>query len=253
MHALVRIAGPIVAALVLTGCPATSVRPPLMDRSPSGASAGAQERPPPNNEALPEVGAADVRGATVYRIDSQASNVQIHVFRGGTLARLGHNHVMTSKHVTGRVWMQSALARSGFELSFPVAQLVVDDAQERAAAGSDFPGEIPDDDREGTRRNMLRAEVLNAERYPTIALRSIQLSGTQQKPQVVARIKIKEVSQDVTIPTSVAIEGAKLTATGEFDIQQTSFGIKPFSIGLGALEVVDKLHVKFVLVGIRTE
>jgi hypothetical protein len=236
MRALVRIAGPIVAALVLTGCPATSVRPP-----------------PPTREVLPEVGAADVRGATVYSIDSQASNVQIHVFRGGTLARLGHNHVVTSKHVAGRAWVQSAANRSGFELSFPVAQLVVDDAQERAAAGSDFPGEIPDDDREGTRKNMLRAEVLDAERYPTISLRSVKLSGTQQKPQVVARIKIKEVSQDVTIPTSVTIEGAKLTARGEFDIQQTSFGIKPFSIGLGALEVVDKLHVKFVLVGIRTE
>ena len=231
MHALVRIAGPIVAALILTGCPSTSVRPPL-----------------PSKEALPEVGVPDVRGATVYAIDSQASNVQIHVFRGGTLARLGHNHVMTSKHVTGRAWVQSALERSGFELSFPVAQLLVDDAKARAAAGSDFPGEIPDDDREGTRKNMLRAEVLDAERYPTISLRSVKLSGTQQKPQIIASIKIKEVSQDVTIPTSVTIEGSKLTATGEFDIQQTSFGIKPFSIGLGALEVVDKLHIKFALV-----
>jgi polyisoprenoid-binding protein YceI len=231
MHALVRIAGPIVAAVLLTGCPSTSVR-----------------SPGPSREALPDVGAPEVREATVYAIDSQASSVQIHVFRGGTLARLGHNHVMTSKHVTGRAWVQPALERSGFELSFPVAQLLVDDAQERAAAGSDFPGEIPDGDREGTRKNMLRAEVLDAERYPTISLRSVKLSGTQQNPQVIARIKIKEASQDVTIPTSVTIEAGRLTATGEFDIQQTSFGIKPFSIGLGALEVVDKLHVKFTLI-----
>src|ERR1043165_9636867 len=99
MHALVRFAGPIVAALILTGCPSTSVR-----------------TPPPSTDALPDVGAAKTRGATVYAIDSQASNVQIHVFRGGTLARLGHNHVMTSKHVAGRAWVQAALERSGFEL-----------------------------------------------------------------------------------------------------------------------------------------
>jgi hypothetical protein len=249
MHAVVRIAWPLVAALVLTGCPSTSVRQPI-DTSPSGASAGAQERS--SQERSPEAGAADVRGATVYSIDSPASNVQIHVFRGGALARLGHNHVMTSKHVTGRVWLQPAIAGSGFEASFPVAQLIVDDTQARAAAGTEFPGEIPEDDREGTRKNMLRAEVLDAERYPTISLRSVRISGTQQQAQVVARIKIKDASQDVTIPTKVAIEGGRLTATGEFDIQQTSFGIKPFSIGLGALEVVDKLHVKFVLVAQKT-
>ena len=236
MHALVRIAGPIVAALLLTGCPSTAVRPPG-----------------PSQEPLPDVGAPEVRGATMYSIDSQASSVQIHVFRGGTLARLGHNHVMTSKHVTGRAWAHAALERSGFELSFPVAQLLVDDAKERAAAGSDFPGEIPDDDREGTKKNMLRAEVLDAERYPAVSLRSVKVSGTLQKLQIIARIKIKETSQDVTIPASVTIEGSRLTATGEFDVQQTSFGIKPFSIGLGALEVVDKLHVRFVLVGTRQD
>lgn len=246
MHAWVRIAGPIVAVLILTGCPSTSVRRGPPPDGPSAASAGAVARPP--TEPSPAVGAPDVRGAAVYSIDSQASNVQIHVFRGGTLARLGHNHVMTSEHVTGRVWVQPALERSGFELSFPVAQLIVDDAKERAAAGSDFPGEIPDDDREGTRKNMLRADVLDAERYPEISLRSVKLSGTQQRPQIIARIKIKEVSQDVTIPASVTIEGSRLTATGEFDIRQSSFGIKPFSIALGALEVVDELHVKFVLV-----
>jgi hypothetical protein len=32
---------------------------------------------------------------------------------------------------------------------------------------------------------------------------------------------------------------------------QTDFGIKPFSIGLGALEVQDRLHLKFVLVAQR--
>jgi hypothetical protein len=231
MHIVARFAGLIAMAFVLSGCPSTSVRPP-----------------PPTKEALPEVGAPDLRGATVYSINSGASDVQIHVFRGGTLARLGHNHVMTSKHLTGRVWVQSSGERSGFEVSFPVAQLIVDDARARAAAGSDFPGEIPADDREGTRKNMLRPEVLDAERFPTISLRAVRLSGTQGKPQIVARIKIKEVARDVTVPAAVAIAGSRLTATGEFDIQQTSFGIKPFSIGLGALEVLDRLHIKFEIV-----
>jgi len=221
----------IVAASVLSGCPATSVR-----------------TPPPTKEALPEVGAPDVRGATIYTLNP-TSNVAIHVFRGGTLARLGHNHVMTAQQVTGRAWVHSSIERSGFEASFPVAQLLVDDPKARAAAGSEFPGEIPADDREGTRKNMLRAEVLDAEKFPTISLRSVKVSGTLPKLQLTARITIKGVARDVIVPANVAIAGNKLTATGAFDIQQTTFGIKPFSIGLGALEVQDKLHIEFELVG----
>jgi polyisoprenoid-binding protein YceI len=226
--------GLIIAAVFLSGCPSTAVRPPSETK-----------------EAFPTVGAPDLRGATLYSIDSNASDVQIHVFRGGKLARLGHNHVMTSKHVTGRVWMHAALERSGFEMSLPVAQLVVDDAQARADAGSEFPGEISMDDREGTKQNMLRTEVLDAEQYPDITLRSVRISGSQQSAQVMARITIKEVSRDVTVPTSIAVADGRLTATGEFDIEQTNFGIKPFSIGLGALEVLDRLHIEFNIVAVK--
>jgi hypothetical protein len=56
------------------------------------------------------------------------------------------------------------------------------------------------------------------------------------------------VSREVQVPVRIAAEGAKLTASGEFDILQTEFGIKPFSVALGALEVQDKLHIKFSVV-----
>jgi hypothetical protein len=102
--------------------------------------------------------------------------VDILVYRGGTLARLGHNHVMTSKAVTGRVWVHSQLAKSGFELAFPVAELIVDDAQARRAAGAEFPPEIPQADKEGTRKNMLRTEVLDAEHFPQVSLQSVRIS-----------------------------------------------------------------------------
>lgn len=216
---------------LLAACPTTSVRPP------TGSDAG-----------LPTIGAPDLRGATIYTVSSAASEVQIQVFRGGTLARLGHNHVMTSKHVAGRVWRHDAFERSGFELHFPVAELIVDDPRARAAAGAEFPGEISATDRDGTRKNMLRPEVLDAEQHPTIALRSVRLAGPANSPQVTARVTIKGVARDLVTPVSVAIEGNRLAATGSFDIQQTDFGIKPFSIGLGALEVQDRLKVSFKVI-----
>ena len=229
MRELTRVGGLICLSLLLAACP-RPVRPPA---------------PVPTVPPTPAPSTPDTRGAAVYEVDSRSSQLSIQVFRGGKLSRLGHNHVMTSRDVSGRAWVHPEFTRSGFELSFPVMQLVVDDPQARRAAGSDFPSDIPQSDKDGTRKNMLKPELLDGERYPQVTVRSAKVAGTLQAPQVTARITIKEVSREVQVPMKVAVEGGKLTASGEFDIQQTQFGIKPFSVALGALEVQDRLHIKF--------
>ena len=173
--------------------------------------------------------------------------MHIHVFRGGTFARLGHNHVITSKSVTGRVWLRPQFSASGFEMSFPVADLIVDDPDARRAAGSEFPPEVPAADKDGTRKNMLRAEVLDAENYPRVTVRSASVSGSLQAPRMTARVTIKDVTRNVVVPATVAGNGKRLTASGEFEILQTDFGIKPFTVALGALAVQDQLLVRFDL------
>jgi polyisoprenoid-binding protein YceI len=230
------VGGLIGLSLLLAACP-RPVRPP--PPTPT-------EPPAPTQPQAP--GAPDTRGATVYDVSPQGSQLAIYVFRGGRFSRLGHNHVMTSQNLTGRVWVHPDFARSGFELSFPVAQLVVDDPDARRAAGSDFPPDIPQADKDGTRKNMLKPEVLDGEHYPQVKLRSAKVGGTFEAPQVTAHITIKETSRDVEVPLTIEAAGAKLTASGEFDVLQTEFGMKPFSVALGALEVQDKLHIKFTVV-----
>lgn len=219
--------------LGLTACP-RPVQPPAPTTS-------VPEPAPPAPEA----------GATLYQIDSQASVLHIHVFRGGAFARLGHNHVVSSKSITGRVWMRPQLSASGFELSFPVASLIVDDPQARRAAGSDFPPDIPDADKEGTRKNMLREAVLDAENYPTVTVRSIAVAGSLPAATITARVTIKNATRDVSVPTNIVVNGDRLSASGEFSIRQTDFGIKPFSVALGALQVQDELRVRFDLVAMK--
>jgi polyisoprenoid-binding protein YceI len=222
----------LVLALSLTGCPA-----PV--------------KPPPQPAPVPEAADQPTRGSTLYQVVPRDSSVNIFVYRGGTLSRMGHNHVMSSHSLRGRVWVHPELAHSGFELSFPVQELTVDDPEVRRAAGSDFPGEVPAKDKEGTHKNMLRAEVLDAEHYPNVTLRSVKISGSLDAPQVVARITIRNASRDVPVPAALKIQGERLTVRGEFDILQTDFGIKPFSIALGALEVQDRLHIRYSIAADR--
>ncbi|MFC4310617.1 YceI family protein [Steroidobacter flavus] len=234
-----RIGAVLLLCLGLVACP-RPVRPPAPAPEVPPQPTPTQPAPPPGEA-----------GATVYQVDPQASVLHIFVYRGGTFARLGHNHVMTSKSVAGRVWMRSPFPASGFELSFPVADLIVDDADARRAAGSDFPPEISASDKEGTRKNMLRKEVLDAETYPNVTVKSATVDGSLQAPKITARITIKDASKDVAVPTSIVMNGDRLTASGEFDLLQTDFGMKPFSVALGALEVQDRLHVRFELVAVK--
>ncbi|HEY6642681.1 YceI family protein [Povalibacter sp.] len=181
--------------------------------------------------------------STTYVVSEQKSSVNILVYRAGALALFGHDHVMTVGALSGKV--RVGPAQSGFDLSFPVAGLIIDDAAARKAAGRDFASEVPQADRDGTRHNMLLPEVLDGEHYPQITLRSAQMSGTLPDAQFVVHVQIKDVTRDIRVPATVTIDGKELTAKGQFDILQSDFGIKPFKVALGALEVRDRLVVNF--------
>ncbi len=167
------------------------------------------------------------------------------------MARLGHNHVVSSGNVSGVLYLHDDISRSRVELALPVKTLVVDDPKDRASEGEGFAAEVPIDAREGTRRNLLRPEVLDGERYPTITLHSTAIAGTRAQPQLTMRITIKGNSRDVTILPKVQRNGSQLTASGEFTIKQTAFGIAPFSVALGALRVQDQLRIKFSIVCLK--
>jgi polyisoprenoid-binding protein YceI len=233
MHRTLGVALLLTSSALLTACP----RP---------------VRPPAPQASLPPTPSVDTRGATIYRVDPQSSELYIQVFRGGTLSKFGHNHVVSARNVTGRVWVHPEFPRSGLELVVPVNELVVDDPQARRKAGSEFPPDVPQADKDGTRRNMLRPDVLDGERFRELTVKSVQVSGTLEAPRIIARITIKDVSRDVTVPVKIATTGGRLTASGAFDVQQTEFGIKPFTAALGALAVQDKLHITFEITAMRS-
>jgi polyisoprenoid-binding protein YceI len=171
--------------------------------------------------------------------------VHILVYRGGTLARLGHNHVLSSNSVHGRAWLHETFERSGFELTLPVATLIIDDPATRALHGEPFAAPVSQKDIEGTRRNLMRPEVLDGEQFSEIKLIGSRITGTLEAPQLSARITIKGITREIQIPLALDVQGERLIASGEFDVLQTDFGIKPFSIALGALQVQDQLHVTY--------
>jgi hypothetical protein len=219
-----------ICAGLLLGCAPRRAEPPV-------------QAPPPAT-----AGALTPQGARVFDIDPQRSVVTIRVYRAGPLAKLGHNHVVTSGQESGLAWQGREPAGSGFELRLPVASLVVDDPAARAAAGPGFEGTVPESAREGTYRNMLRPEVLDGERFPEIVVRSNGLGGTWERPVAIAEVTLKDVTRRIEVPLELSQADGTLVVRGSFHIQQAEFGMTPFSVAGGAIQVADGVDVSFEVV-----
>jgi len=184
-------------------------------------------------------------GKQALRIDADRTVVTVIVRRAGPLARLGHDHVITSTNESGTVWLAATPADSSFELQLPVEGFAVDLPESRAAAGAEFAAPVPDDAREGTRRNLLRSEVLDAAQYPVISLRSVAVDGDWLQSTVRVAIVLKGVEREQEIPVTIEREQDRIVARGSLQLKQTDHGMTPFSVAGGAIQVADTLEIRF--------
>lgn len=187
------------------------------------------------------------------RIVPEQSELHILVYRGGPLARFGHNHVIAVRDLSGAVWRSGRFEQSGVELAMNVDALEVDIAELRAAYGAEFATELTQRRIESTRRNMLSEKVLDAARFPRITLRSSRVEGTLESPRVWALVTIKDVTRELEFPVTLESEPSRMTARGKLEIEQTDFGIRPFTAALGALEVQNALHLEYRIVAERRD
>jgi polyisoprenoid-binding protein YceI len=185
---------------------------------------------------------------TRYQVDSAASRLHVLVYRAGTMARLGHNHVLSTDQLSGTVVVHPQLEQSQLVLDLPVNSLKVDEPAARAVEGEDFAAAVPPDAREATRANLLREEVLDSVRFPVINLRLVSISGTHHRPVLHVSITVKGIAQRIEVPVALIYREKEVVAIGEFEVKQSAFGIAPFSVGMGALQVRDELRVRFSII-----
>jgi polyisoprenoid-binding protein YceI len=204
---------------------------------------------PPPRPAEPKLPAMEIPAAArVFDVDPARSVVTIRAYRAGPMAKLGHNHVITSGDERGVVWQGLDPSGSGFELHIPVKALIVDDSVSRAGAGPDFAGDVPESARQGTYQNLMRPEVLDAAQFPEIVVRSTGIGGTWQRPVAHAQAMLKGQVRTIDVPLELDQAGTMLTVRGAFRIRQTQFGMTPFSVAGGAIQVADEVDLSFVIV-----
>jgi hypothetical protein len=175
------------------------------------------------------------------RYDIVASHIEIRVYRDGPMAQLGHNHLISSDGLRGSIQLRDPMSDTRFVLELPLDTLVVDDPALRATAGPDFAREVPQNDRDGTRRNMLGASVLDAARQPVLRLSADSLAGGPAEFQAQLRVGLRGEERVIAVPLVLEAGDGKLSARASFKLHHADLGLTPFTVALGALRVRDEI------------
>jgi len=223
----------------------------------TGALAGCASPPPAaTSHALRAQAAPAPHIGRPFEVVADESSLLVLVYRAGALAALGHNHVISCRCITGTLYLPDDPLQGSFDLRIAVDQLTVDDPTLRLAEHSaNFPADVPQSARQGTRHNMLGTALLYAARYPQIVLRA---EGLRPAPKgqpgdliAEARIDVRGHARSIAVPVHYELRSDRLVATGRFSLRQSAVGLTPFSAMGGALRVRDVMRVRFQLVAKR--
>ena len=212
-------------ALMLGAC-----APPVRERGPAAG--------PPADFPESYYLEALAQGKPVFRVDSRESLVVIEVRRGGSLARLGHDHVVASHEVGGYVAPDEGRA----DLYVQLERLEVDEAALRAEAG--FDTQPTESDIEGTRANML-VRVLEADRFPFALIRVSGVDASRREAAMSVAITLHGVTRALQAPATIDADANLVEVSGRLSFDQTDFGITPYSVLGGAIAVRNGVDLRF--------
>ncbi len=204
--------------------------PPVRERAPAAA--------PPAEFPEGYYLEALAQGKPVFRVDSRESLVVIEVRRGGSLARLGHDHVVASHEVGGYVAPDEGRA----DLYVQLERLEVDEAALRAEAG--FDTQPTESDIEGTRANML-VRVLEADRFPFALIRVSGVDASRREAAMSVAITLHGVTRALQAPATIDADADLIGVSGRLSCDQTDFGITPYSVLGGAIAVRNGVDLRF--------
>ncbi len=186
------------------------------------------------------------QGKPVFRVDSAHSVAVIVVRRGGLLAHSGT--ITRSPVMTSRVTSRPSEGRA--DLYVPLDVLAVDEPALRSEARLDTQPSAADI--AGTRRNML-VKVLETGEYPYARVAVVEGIADGDARPIRAAVTLHGMTRTEDVSVRVERGAGAILVTGAMAIDQSRFGITPFSLLGGAIAVQDRLNIDFRIRAVRME
>ncbi len=164
-------------------------------------------------------------------IGPEVGRLLVRTGRSGLGSKAGHDLTIEATRWEGTVDL------AGRTVAVDVR---VDGLEVREGAGGVKP--LTDSDRADIKGTFTRKILLTAE-HPTVSFRSTRVDGTPDSFTVEGDLTIMGVTQPVTLQGAMGDGRVRGSAT----VQQSRWGIKPYTAFFGALKLRDEVEVEFDL------
>lgn len=178
-----------------------------------------------------------------FRIDPEQSKFMVHANRSGLAWFKGHSHRIAVRDFDGQANLTlDAINPASLEMTVRAASLEETD-----------PVFTPE------QKNIINKEineiVLETEKFPEIKFKSTDVKGRIKngvfEVKIGGDLTLHGVTKRIVIPATVTVNGDKLRAVGEFEIDRDDFGVKATSAFHGLVRVKNTIKFVFDIVGER--
>ncbi|HLW77003.1 MAG TPA: YceI family protein [Bryobacteraceae bacterium] len=159
-------------------------------------------------------------------IDTERSTITIHVGKAGLFSAAGHEH-----------WVDAPISAGVVDESAPRAEFTVETAKMRVR-----PDPKVDAKTQVQIQKDMEDMTLDIAHYREIKFQSSRVEKTGDASwRVTGTLSLHGVSKPVAV--EVSREGGAFS--GKTILKQTDFGIKPISVGGGAIKVKNEIDIEF--------
>jgi polyisoprenoid-binding protein YceI len=180
-----------------------------------------------------------------FSIDAAASRFTVQAFATGLLSSFGHNPTIGIRDFDGEIECEpETYEKAHVRVAVRTNKMEVLD-------------EMKSDDRKKLEQEMYE-NILEVDRFPVATFESKEiiiqkLSNDLLLAKVNGDLSFRGNTRAHSFDARVTSMGTMLRISGEFQLKQSDYGIKPFSFAGGALRLKDELKFKFELVARKQE
>jgi polyisoprenoid-binding protein YceI len=176
-----------------------------------------------------------------YTIDLSQSRVTATLTQEGFIARRYPTHRVEVKNFSGKIEVSE---RDETRIAVEV------EAETKSLTNAD-EGMTEFERREF--HNILNNSVLESDKFPKIKFVSVSVSDARKSGETRSfmlngDLTLRDATKRVSFPVTVTISKDQLRATGDAELKQTDFGIKPYSGKLGMISIGDEVKINFAIV-----
>jgi len=158
-------------------------------------------------------------------IDVSRSTITIHAGKSGLLAAAGHDH-----------WIDAPIASGSIDESAPRVDFMVETAKMKVK-----PDPKVDAKTQAQIQKDMEEMTLETKKFPEIAFKSSRIEKSGDGWNVEGSLSLHGVTKTVTL----AVKKSGEAYSGRTTLKQTDYGIKPVSVGGGAIKVKNEVEIEF--------